>query len=297
MNQSEVERPLLLSLLKVVILTVPVWACFRLLIPIFAITFPDAMGSQLSYTWAYDKFELVAILYFISYTFTFSYIFKVIEKNLPGSKIQKGLLYGAVLGAIWYVGLIEVSIHFYAPLDFEAISAFGDVIPMLIFGLLCGLFLGTDNIKEPEIQQENSKWRIINFLSLFIFIFPGLVFRSLLGLVFTEPKSVAAMMLLIPFSISQYIYTIVVFLTIGILYYFIAPAIPGDSILKKNAYFSFGVFGVHWLFFQGFFLIFYSGVFTYVIALTLIDSVAIFLSANIYSRLIKNSRVSNYVWY
>ncbi|MDJ0691062.1 MAG: hypothetical protein QNJ41_21460 [Xenococcaceae cyanobacterium MO_188.B32] len=295
MNQSEVERPLLLSLLKVVILTVPVWACFRLLIPIFAITFPDAMGSQLSYTWAYDKFELVAILYFTSYTFIFSYIFKVIEKNLPGSKIQKGLLYGAVLGAIWYVGLIEVSIHFYAPLDFEAISAFGDVIPMLIFGLLCGLFLGTDNIKEPEIQQENSKWRIINFLSLFIFIFPGLVFRSLLGLVFTEPKSVAAMMLLIPFSISQYIYTIVVFLTIGILYYFIAPAIPGDSILKKNTYFSFAVFGVHWLVFQGFFLVFYSGVFTYGISLTLIDSVAIFLSANIYSRLIKNSRVSNYV--
>ncbi len=168
-------------------------------------------------------------------------------------------------------------------------------MPMLIFGLLCGLFLGTDNIKEPEIQQENSKWRIINFLSLFIFIFPGLVFRSLLGLVFTEPKSVAAMMLLIPFSISQYIYTIVVFLTIGILYYFIAPAIPGDSILKKNTYFSFGVFGVHWLVFQGFFLVFYSGVITYVIALTLIDSVAIFLSANIYSRLLENSMVSNYV--
>ncbi len=295
MSQSKVERSLLLSLLKVVILTVPVWACFRLLIPIFAITFPDAMGSQLSYTWAYDKFELILPLYFTIYTFIFSYIFRVIEKNLPGSKIQKGLLYGAVLGAIWYVGLIEVSIHFYAPLDFEAISAFGDLIPMLIFGLLCGLFLGTDNIKEPEIQQENSKWRIINFLALFIFIFPGLVFRSLLGLVFTEPKSVAAMMLLIPFSISQYIYTIVVFLTIGILYYFIAPAIPGDSILKKNTYFSFGVFGVHWLFFQGFFLIFYSGVFTYGISLTLIDSVAIFLSANIYSRLIKNSRVSNYV--
>ncbi|MDJ0593978.1 MAG: hypothetical protein QNJ72_29035, partial [Pleurocapsa sp. MO_226.B13] len=152
-----------------------------------------------------------------------------------------------------------------------------------------------DNIKEPEIQQENSKWRIIDFLSLFIFLFPGLVFRSLLGLVFTEPKSVAAMMLLIPFNISQYIYTIVVFLTIGIFYYFIAPAIPGDSILKKNTYFSFGVFGVHWLFFQGFFLIFYSGVFIYVIALTLIDSVAIFLSANIYSRSIENSRVSNYV--
>ncbi len=295
MSQSKVERPFLLSLFKVVILTVPVWACIRLLIPIFAITFPDAMGSQLSYSWGSDKFELMAILYFTIYTFIFSYIFKVIEKNLPGSKIQKGLLYGAVLGAIWYVGLIEVSIHFYAPLDFEAISAFGDVMPMLIFGLLCGLSLGTDNIKEPEIQQENSKWRIINFLALFMFIFPGLVFRSLLGLVFTEPKSVAAMMLLIPFSISQYIYTIVVFLTIGILYYFIAPAIPGDSTLKKNAYFSFGVFGVHWLFFQGFFLIFYSGVFTYVIALTLIDSVAIFLSANIYSRSIENSRVSNYV--
>ena len=295
MNQSKVEKSFLLSLLKVVILTVPVWACFRLLIPIFAVTFPEAMGSQLSYTWAYDKFELMAILYFTIYTFIFSYIFKVIEKNLPGSKIQKGLLYGAVLGAIWYVGLIEVSIHFYAPLDFEAISAFGDVIPMLIFGLLCGLFLGTDNIKEPEIQQENSKWRIINFLSLFIFIFPGLVFRSLLGLVFTEPKSVAAMMLLIPFSISQYIYTIVVFLTIGILYYFIAPATPGDSILKKNTYFSFAVFGVHWLVFQGFFRVFYSGVITYGIFLTLIDSVAIFLSANIYSRLLENSMVSNYV--
>ena len=50
MSQSKVERPFLLSLFKVVILTVPVWTCFRLLIPIFAITFPDAMGSQLSYT-------------------------------------------------------------------------------------------------------------------------------------------------------------------------------------------------------------------------------------------------------
>ena len=295
MNQSKVERPLLISLLKVVILTVPVWACFRLLIPIFAITFPDAMGSQLSYTWAYDKFELMAILYFTIYTFIFSYIFKVIEKNLPGSKIQKGLLYGAVLGAIWYVGLLGISIHFYAPFDFEVIAAFGDVIPIFIFGLSCGLFLGTDNIKEPEIQPKNSNWRIINFLSLFIFIFPGLVFRSLLGLVFTEPKSVAAMMLMIPFSISQYIYTIVLFLTIGILYYFIAPATPGDSTLKKNAYFSFGVFGVHWLFFLAFFPVFYSGVFIYGIALTLIDSVAIFLSANIYSRLITNSQVSNYV--
>ena len=291
MNQSKVERQLIISLFKVVIMTVPIWACFRLLIPIFAVTFPDAMGSQVSYTWAYDNFELMVILYQISYTFIFSYIFMVIEKNLPGSKIQKGLLYGTVLGAIWYVGLIGVSIHYYAPLDFEAISAFGDVIPIFIFGLLCGLFLGTDNIQEVEIQQKNSKWRIINFLLLFIFIFPGLVFRSLLGLVFTEPTSVAAMMLLIPFSISQYIYTIVLFLTIGILYYFIAPATPGDSILKKNTYFSFGVFGVHWLFFLAFFPVFYSGVFIYGIALTLIDSVAIFLSANIYSRLIKNSKV------
>ena len=88
MNQSKVERPFLLSLFKVVILTVPVWACFRLLIPIFAITFTDAMGSQLSYTWAYDKFELILPLYFTIYTFIFSYIFKGIEKNLPGSKIQ-----------------------------------------------------------------------------------------------------------------------------------------------------------------------------------------------------------------
>ena len=296
MNQSQVERPLLISLFKVVILTVPVWACFRLLIPIFAVTFPDAMGSQLSYSWAYDKFELMLPLYLTIYTFTFSYIFTVIEKNLPGSKIQKGLLYGAVLGAIWYVGLIGIPIHYFTPLDFEAISAFGDVIPMLIFGLLCGLFLGSDNIKkEVEIQPKNSKWQIINFLLLFIFLFPGLVFRSLLGLVFTEPKSVAAMMLMIPFSISQYIYTIVLFLTIGILYYFIAPATPGDSILKKNTYFSFGVFGVHWLLFQAFFPVFYSGVFTYGISLTLIDSVAIFLSANIYSRSIENSRVSNYV--
>ncbi len=292
MNQSQVERPLLISLFKVVILTVSVWACFRLLIPIFAVTFPDAMGSQLSYSWAYDKFELMLPLYFTIYTFTFSYIFTVIEKNLPGSKIQKGLLYGSVLGAIWYVGLIGIPIHYFTPLDFEAISAFGDVIPMLIFGLLCGLFLGSDNIKkEVEIQPKNSKWQIINFLLLFIFLFPGLVFRSLLGLVFTEPKSVAAMMLMIPFSISQYIYTIVLFLTIGILYYFIAPATPGDSILKKNTYFSFGVFGVHWLLFQAFFPVFYSGVFTYGISLTLIDSVAIFLSANIYSRLIKNSKV------
>ena len=295
LSQSQVERPLLLSLFKVVILTVPVWACFRLLIPIFAVTFPDAMGSQLSYSWAYDKYELMLPLYLTIYTFTFSYIFTVIEKNLPGSKIQKGLLCGAVLDAIWYVGLIGISIHYYAPFDFEAISAFGDVIPILIFGLLCGLFLGSDNIKEPEIQQENSKWRIIDFLALFIFIFPGLVFRSLLGLVFTEPTSVAAMMLNIPFSISQYIYTIVLFLTIGIFYYFIAPATPGDSILKKNTYFSFGVFGVHWLLFQAFFPVFYSGVFTYGISLTLIDSVAIFLSANIYSRSIENSRVSNYV--
>ena len=291
MNQSKVERPLLISLFKVVTTTVPVWACCRLLIPIFAVTFPDTMGSQLSYTWAYDKFELMIIPYFISYTFSFSYIFTVIEKNLSGSKIQKGLLYGTVLGAIWYVGLIAIPIHYYTPLNFEAISAFGDVIPMFIFGLLCGLFLGTDNIKEVEIQPKNSKWRIINFLTLFVFIFPGLVFRSLLGLVFTEPTSVAAMMLLIPFSISQYIYTIVLFLTIGILYYFIAPATPGDSVLKKNTYFSFGIFGVHWLFFQAFFPVFYSGVFIYGISLTLIDSVAIFLSANIYSRLIKNTQV------
>ncbi len=295
MNQSEVDRSLLISLFKVVILTVPVWAFFRLLIPIFAITFPDAMGRQLSYTWAYDKLELVIILYLIIYTFTFSYIFRRIEKNLSGSKIQKGLLYGAVLGAIWYIGLMGVSINFYAPLDFEAISAFGDLIPIFIFGILCGFFLGTDNIKEVDIQQKNSNWQIINFLRLSIFIVPGLVFHSLLGLVFTNPTSVAAMILLIPFSITQYLYTIVLFLTIGIFYYFIGRAIPGDSILKKNSYFSFGIFGIHWLFFQGFFPIFYSGAFSYGISLILIDSVAIFLSANIYSRLIKNSEVSNYV--
>ena len=256
LSQANVEKPLLISLLKVVILTVPIWACFRLLIPIFAVTFPEAMGSQLSYTWAYDNYELMLPLYFTIYTFTFSYIFSVIEKNLPGNRIQKGLLYGAVFDAIWYVGLLGISIHFYVPFGFEAISAFGDVIPILIFGLLCGLFLGTDNIKEPEIQPKNSKWRTINFLSLFIFLFPGLVFRSLLGLVFTEPKSAAAMILLIPFSINQYVYTIVLFLTIGILYYFIAPAVPGDSMLKKNTYFSFGIFGIHWLLFLAFFPVF-----------------------------------------
>jgi hypothetical protein len=56
-----------------------------------------------------------AISLFIIF-FLLSVVFLVIQENLPGSRVSKGIRFGVSFGGLWLIGVIGMSIFFGSPL-------------------------------------------------------------------------------------------------------------------------------------------------------------------------------------
>jgi hypothetical protein len=66
---------------------------------------------------------------------------------IPGKKWQKGLLFGALIGARWVAANFEASIRFGYSVKAEMIITAYEAVPFLLTGLILGFIAGTRNDK------------------------------------------------------------------------------------------------------------------------------------------------------
>ena len=71
-------------------------------------------------------------------------VYIIIQNNLSYKKNVKGLLYGLSFGVLYLIGMFESSLlSNTSPLN-EFIMGLADFIPILLLGILLGIFTRTD---------------------------------------------------------------------------------------------------------------------------------------------------------
>ncbi|MFX0208170.1 MAG: hypothetical protein ACFFDT_19455 [Candidatus Hodarchaeota archaeon] len=213
-----------------IVLSTIIWCIFRFLILVYVP--PESLSSQLESTTIIKSnlLEFSMAIYFLVYIIAFTIFFTLIQEHMAGNKIVKGTSFGLVLASIWYFGLaLGIPSFFDMPLEHEMINAFGDAIPVLLFGIISGSMLAEDN-KTPRSKSLN------NLMAIFIFIIPLVAIHWLYSFFFTDPTLVTTMVIIVIHTLEQMITIAGLGLLTGILYFICSPGIRFRSEMKNHLF-------------------------------------------------------------
>jgi hypothetical protein len=200
----------------------------------------DPLSDVLAYSSLVESIGIspVAGTMILASYFFLALIFVRIQKGIPGTKIQKGLLYGILFGILWFYGMIEGNIEQNVPLIKEIIFGFFETIPIITMSVLLGLFFADDSENEFSIIFRNS-------ISTIVYI----AFFYIIGRYFTY------IVVGVESAYLEKILPTILWVSgngvlIGSMYYFLRHGIKQYSIIKKALIFSFVVFGIDWILFN-----------------------------------------------
>ncbi len=190
----------------------------------------------------------------------FSIFFILIEKNLPGSKLVKGLIYGSSFFLLLFFGFIEFYHFHHGSLVDAFMSGLADGIPFFLEGILCGLIFST-NVKEKKLETKN----LLSIILITIFfMFGRIIFYN-----FFFPKSLIH-------EIGSWGYILMVGSVIGLAYYFLSRGINTTNLLKKSLFFCL-IIGAIWIPYNFFPAARFDIPLNLIIVQNLLDFTAIFL--------------------
>ncbi len=89
-----------------------------------------------------------------------------IYTKIPFKSEIRGSIFGGMFGILWFLGFLELSIVYNSNITRHLLSAFRDMLSLLIFGTISGLLFKTKR------NTNKYSWNIINLLAiLFVGIF------------------------------------------------------------------------------------------------------------------------------
>ncbi len=140
--REKLWRIILISVTGVVVWGFSRGFVFKKLIPVSDPS--DFMAYGDSYYVAHGLFfPLLAIIGIIVLTW-YAVAFLLIEGGLYGNRYVKGFTYGFSFFLIYMAGFFEFYHFFHGDLSQAILAGFADGTPLLITGLLLGIFIGTD---------------------------------------------------------------------------------------------------------------------------------------------------------
>jgi hypothetical protein len=189
------------------------------------------------------KLGLIPVVFTIYGIFVYgslAVIFSLIQNELPGKKIIKGLIFGLAFGLMWAIYLFEPSVS--APSTLISLLEYpiADGITLLILGIIVGRFIGV-NSDVP-----------------FIFILPSRAFAFIVFPLLLLPARYLAYTVINLDSAyatkpqGTLIWVAIVGLWIGIMYLVFRPCIASKSLIAKAVLFGFCIFGIDLLLFNSF---------------------------------------------
>lgn len=174
------------------------------------------------------------IFFIIAYT-VITVIYLKFQHNLHGNKKTKALTYGLTIGAIWWMGMYEMSALFFSNVLIETWTGLTDLIPIVILILLLSKYVRDDNDKvtPPHFQ--------LRILLLYIFIFSvmftvGRHITLKLGIATIFPKS----------PTGYFMWSILMGGVFGAAFYFLNPMSRTGSIISSTCRYVFLIFGCNW---------------------------------------------------
>ncbi|MDF2934453.1 MAG: hypothetical protein K0R36_3784 [Chryseobacterium sp.] len=159
-------------------------------------------------------------------------IFTMIQDNLPGNRRIKGFLYGLSFGGLYLIGMFESVLLFNSSLFNEFLMGLGDFVPILLMGILLGIFIGSDG---TQYRKRQNVWSVLVIAILYII---GRYFAySILQIESTYVIK----------PLGTFIWTLCQGLWVGIIFLILQTGIKGKSVISQGLFFGIVIFGSNWL--------------------------------------------------
>lgn len=218
---------------------------------ILAMTF-HVMASNYSTTpkianWSFlvKKIGLVPTIivwYVIAYG-SICYIFYKYENKFTGLNSIKGLRYGIAIGILWLWGMLQGVSLYGNPMINEFITGICDALPIVLMGLLLGIFTTKSNYVENKKKSVNPSNILLSIFAFSIIFLIGRYFFYYTNII----KSA--------YQTSQYftfVWTLLMGTCIGITYILLGKATQSSSLFLSSVKFGIIIFGINWLVFIAF---------------------------------------------
>ena len=170
-------------------------------------------------------------------------IFLGIQKSLSGSKLRKGMVFGLAMGGVWIIGMTEAHVLFSLSLFGEIYTGIADSSGILVMSLLLGKNIADDTLEEKK--RPKTKYLAITVIAVMY-----IIVRYLSYSVFYIESSYATQ------PLATFLWTLVMGSWIGIMYTLIGMNIYQKDPLKHAFLFGGLVFGLQWIIFNLFALLF-----------------------------------------
>ena len=182
------------------------------------------------------------LLFFITFG-ALAGIFVLIQDTLPGTKLYKGLLYGLLFGGLWFIGMFEPGI---SPLWLSFFSGLADGLPILLLGILLGVFTATDTNNHLEQRAANPMPSIVTVALLYTI---GRYFSYAIIHIDSAYSSL---------PIATLFWTVGMGLWVGVMYPLLKQGVKGNSPLKRALMFGGIIYGTDWLLYHLFMILFFD---------------------------------------
>lgn len=229
-------------------------------------TLVNAIGlGAIGFMWTYIAFGSSA------------FVFVKFQDKIPGYRITKGLLYGALIAIFWFLGVVETHSVSGTLLNNEIVMGLCDAIPMLVLGLLLGLF--ASDKKASKTQNEILKEFRNPVLPIAIFTILYLALRYIgYG---TNIISSG----LWDRTVATFVWTLIMGIFVGMLYLFLGQATKTTSEIGSALLFGFIIFGVNWISFSSMIPLAFKGTLVDILTRCICDMISTTMSYYILARI------------
>jgi hypothetical protein len=178
-------------------------------------------------------------------------VFVLLQENLPGKKLAKGLWYGVLFGGLWFLGFVEAAVLWDTTFVDEVRNWLPDGISLVLMSLLLGVFTAKDS--DPIAENRSSRMGV-SALVVAAFYFIGRYFAY--WVMQTNADWTNGAFDLNSFSVL--VWTLVMAVWVGVMYAALRSGSKGHSPITRALWFGGVVLGIDWLFFHLFALLFYD---------------------------------------
>jgi hypothetical protein len=209
--------------------------------------------------------------------------FSIVQRRWPGRGGVKGLMFGTALGGVWSFGFLTGWAFLGTTLRAELLNVVADLVPMAIAGWFIGLALGSD-VGESD-HRPVKPWLAV------VLVAAGFVAVHAVGSrLFTELLGATTGLLLVPNAPLQVALLSGLGLWVGGMYVVLRAGLPFVSSWARVGFFSFGVFGHSWTWFNLFFVIEFADVLPELLLVGLVGALGVFAGGLVYEWLVRQQR-------
>lgn len=222
------------------------------------------------------SFEVTVTIFFLVTYYLIATVFLRYEPKLSGRKLQRALLFGCLIGGIWWVGMIEAMFAFDTHFMGEFVLGLLDFIPIVVLCLLLAVFV-VEERPEPASRRINSG-AVLAEVGVFSALFTaGRGFRYLtIGGGYGLVDLPAVMLWTAAFAVM-----------IALNYVFLKSAFREASPMRSALRITLILFGIHYALFVYFVPLVFSGLFVDLTIVLVTDLVLVLFASFITAQVVE----------